>query len=59
MANYILAYCNHQQTTMSDTLLRQTILLIGYYAVLNQDNQVCSFTVLNDLLNTDLSFSAV
>ena len=44
---------------MSDTLLRQTILLIGYYAVLNQDNQVCSFTVLNDLLNTDLSFSAV
>lgn len=38
MANYILAYCNHQQ---NDSLLRQIILLIGYYAVLNQDNQVC------------------
>ncbi|CAF2625926.1 unnamed protein product [Rotaria sp. Silwood2] len=39
VANYILAYCNHQQTTMNDNLLRQIILLIGYYCVLNQDNQ--------------------
>ncbi|CAF4050504.1 unnamed protein product [Rotaria sordida] len=39
VANYILAYCNHQQTPMNDNLLRQIIILIGYYCVLNQDNQ--------------------
>ncbi|CAF1556292.1 unnamed protein product [Adineta ricciae] len=39
VTNYILAYCNHQQTSISDTLLNQIILLIGYYCVLNQDNQ--------------------
>lgn len=40
VANYILYYCNHQQTTFNDTLLRHIILLLGYYSVLNQDNQV-------------------
>ncbi|UJR37944.1 hypothetical protein I4U23_030629 [Adineta vaga] len=39
VANYILAYCNHQQTTINDTLINQIILLMGYYCVLNQDNQ--------------------
>jgi len=39
VANYILAYCNHQQAAINDSLLRQIILLIGYYCVLNQDNQ--------------------
>ncbi|CAF4037414.1 unnamed protein product, partial [Adineta steineri] len=39
VANYILAYCHNQQTTINDTLLHQIILLIGYYSVLNQDNQ--------------------
>ena len=43
VANLILAYCNQQQTTVNDSLFRQIILLIGYYCVLNQDNQVrCS-----------------
>ncbi|CAF1289596.1 unnamed protein product [Adineta steineri] len=40
VANYILAYCNHNQSTTNDNLLHQIILLIGYYCVLNQDNQV-------------------
>ncbi|CAF1249522.1 unnamed protein product [Rotaria sp. Silwood1] len=39
IANYILAYCNHKQTTNNDNLLHEIILLIGYYCVLNQDNQ--------------------
>ncbi|CAF4082845.1 unnamed protein product, partial [Adineta steineri] len=39
VANYILAHCHNQQTTINDTLLHQIILLIGYYSVLNQDNQ--------------------
>ncbi|CAF4081483.1 unnamed protein product, partial [Adineta steineri] len=39
VANYILAYCNHNQSTTNDNLLHQIILLIGYYCVLNQDNQ--------------------
>jgi len=45
VANYILAYCNHQQTAINDTLLHQIILLIGYYCVLNQDNQVSLFYI--------------
>ncbi|CAF1121133.1 unnamed protein product [Rotaria sordida] len=39
VANYILAYCNHKQITNNDNLLHEIILLIGYYCVLNQDNQ--------------------
>ncbi|UJR08302.1 hypothetical protein I4U23_012573 [Adineta vaga] len=39
VANYILAYCHHHQSTTNDNLLHQIILLIGYYCVLNQDNQ--------------------
>ncbi|CAF4715871.1 unnamed protein product, partial [Rotaria socialis] len=39
VANYILAYCNHKQTTNNDSLLHEIILLVGYYCVLNQDNQ--------------------
>ncbi|CAF3968819.1 unnamed protein product [Rotaria sp. Silwood2] len=39
VANYILAYCNQKQTTNNDNLLHEIILLIGYYCVLNQDNQ--------------------
>lgn len=40
VANYLLAYCNQHQSAMNDTLLHRSILLIGYYSVLNQDNQV-------------------
>ncbi|CAF0765046.1 unnamed protein product [Didymodactylos carnosus] len=37
VANFVLWYCNSQT---DDILLRQIILLIGYYCVLNQDNQL-------------------
>ena len=46
VANYILAYCNNHQTTMNDALLRQIIFLIGYYCLLNQDNQVSFILVI-------------
>ncbi|CAF3402161.1 unnamed protein product [Rotaria socialis] len=39
VANHILSHCNQQSTPMNDNLLRQIIILIGYYCVLNQDNQ--------------------
>jgi len=39
VTNYILAYCNHQQNQTSDNLLRQILILLGYYSVLNSDNQ--------------------
>ncbi|CAF1081580.1 unnamed protein product [Adineta ricciae] len=39
VANYILAYCNHNQSATNDNLLHQIIFLIGYYCVFNQDNQ--------------------
>ena len=39
IASYLLWYCSHWP---NDELLHEVILCVGYFTVLNHDNQVCN-----------------